>query len=157
MFACFLKFEVVGDDLGVIEDDRGWEVIEVEVLCDFGVIVATGSTVGGGGEYGGHRMLARIAVGIGVDVKEGLKPDVESGFFFGFADGSMFDGFAFVDEAAGQSPAQGGIASFDENDLMVFNDEGIDSGGGISVFHGEFLGGLRYVVCRRDVSYPTCK
>ena len=81
-----------------------------------GVVAAAGPARSPGHEHGRDRMPAGIAGGVGIGPELADELDLEPGLLAGLARGGGLEGFAVVDEAAGQGPAGRRVAALDEDD-----------------------------------------
>lgn len=61
------------------------------------------------------RVFARVATGVGIDMKLLDKGHCQLSFFLGLADGSGFNGFAIIDKAARNGPAKGLVVALDQH------------------------------------------
>lgn len=80
-----------------------------------------------------------VAVRVRIHVELFNQADHQLSFFLSFADGSPFDRLPIVHKTTGDSPSEGFIAAFNQDDgamgaIAQLNDD-VHSGGGIAVGH----------------------
>ena len=91
--------------------------IHIVVEPDIGCVGSGAGLASGTGDPNHRRRVSTgIAFRVGIDVELTNEFDVESGFFFGFAQGSFFNSFTDIDKTSGKRPSVGAVLAFNEDD-----------------------------------------
>lgn len=116
----FPGFEIVVEDLSMVKGERPRPVAGIDDDRRPGVVGAARPARGPGEEDRRDRVETRVARRIGIRAELADELDVEGGLLTGLPDRGRLEGFAVIDEAAGQGPAGGRILALDEDDAAAF-------------------------------------
>jgi len=109
----------------VVENDRLREILfrkDTRFPC---VISGNRPSLRGSDENRRNGMMARIPPWIGIGMHLPFQFDIQTCFFKGLADRRLFQGFSVIDKSPGDSPADGVVLPFDQDNppALDFNDD----------------------------------
>lgn len=133
---------IIPEDVGVVEAQVSRDAPRFKDADRLGIVSGSRFASGGGDKHDAEGMLARIAIGGGVNVELFHQLHRQTRFLLRLPPRCHLDCFAVIDKTAGNRPAVGGIAALDQEDGAVGTidqlDNDIDGWDGIAVSHRVF-------------------